>query len=103
MTEKNLRNYSKLMAQEYDIHWNQIELPSRKECLDVIMACHGRVVFVKFQHPDDSDRLSVIQRREIMDMRAHGAHVAVINNYENIDLVIDYLRRKGPLPIFKEI
>ena len=66
--------------------------PSFRGVPDRLILCKGRTIFVETK--SDTGKLSDTQKYRIAQMRSHGAEVYVIRSKEQVDMLIQNLKKR---------
>lgn len=66
--------------------------PSVRGVPDRLILCKGRTIFVELK--SDEGKLSDVQKYRIAQMKANGAEVYVIHSKEQVDMLIQNLKKR---------
>ena len=67
----------------------KFESPSKRGVPDLLLINeHGQTMFLEIKHPNKKGQLSPLQRHEIQKLRAKGATVYVIDDYDRAKAII---------------
>jgi hypothetical protein len=82
MLESGLQRKVLTAARSMGIFCRKVEFPNYAGCPDCIFMFGGVVLWIEFKSPKGTGRLSALQAHTHAEMRAAGAWVEVIDNYE---------------------
>lgn len=91
MTEAGLEKYLARECKKHEIANYKFSSPSRRGVPDQILLYKSRVIFVELKSPAKTGTLSQLQIYELVKLDFQGAEVYVIDEYEQIDELINHI------------
>lgn len=92
MTEAALEKYAKKECKKHGIANYKFTSPAKRGVPDQLWVHCSRVVFVELKTPAKTGRLSPLQIHELNRLVEQGAEIYVIDEYEQIDELINFIR-----------
>lgn len=92
LTEAALEKYSKKECKKAGIANYKFTSPAKRGVPDQLWIFCSRVVFVELKTPAKTGRLSPLQIHELNILIEQGAEIYVIDEYEQIDELIELIR-----------